>query len=36
VPSIAGISQFILEEYMFEFRHEARICRESRYRSGPI
>jgi sulfide dehydrogenase cytochrome subunit len=36
VPSIAGISQFILEEYMFEYRHEARICRESRYRSGDL
>lgn len=34
VPTIAGISPFILEEYMFEYREEARICRESKYRSG--
>lgn len=36
VPSIAGISPFILEEYMFEYRDEARICRESKYRSGDL
>ncbi len=34
VPTIAGISAFILEEYMFEYRDEGRICRESKYRSG--
>ncbi len=34
VPSIAGISPFIIEEYMLEYRDEARICRESKYRSG--
>ena len=34
VPSIAGISPFILEEYMFEYRDGARECRESKYRSG--
>lgn len=34
VPSIAGISPFIIEEYMFEYRDEARICRESEYRAG--
>ena len=36
VPSIAGISPFIIEEYMFEYRDEARICRESKYRSGDL
>lgn len=36
VPSIAGISPFIIEEYMLEFRDEARICRESKYRSGDL
>ena len=34
VPSIAGISAFILEEYMLEYRDGARECRESKYRSG--
>ena len=34
VPSIAGVSPFIIEEYMFEYRDEARICRESEYRAG--
>ena len=36
VPSIAGISPFIIEEYMLEYRDEARICRESNYRSGDL
>ena len=36
VPSIAGISPFIIEEYMLEYREEARICRESKYRSGDL
>lgn len=34
VPSIAGISPFILEEYMLEYHDKARICRETKYRSG--
>jgi sulfide dehydrogenase cytochrome subunit len=34
VPSIAGISSFILEEYMLEYRDGARECRESKYRTG--
>jgi len=34
VPSIAGVSSFIIEEYMFEYRDDARPCRESKYRSG--
>lgn len=34
VPSIGGVSPLVLEEYMFEYRDEGRICRESRYRSG--
>ena len=34
VPSIAGISPFIIEEYMFEYREDARPCRDSKYRSG--
>ena len=36
VPSIAGISSFILEEYIFEYQDDARACRESRYRSGDL
>ena len=36
VPSIAGISPFILEEYIFEYQDDARACRESRYRSGDL
>jgi sulfide dehydrogenase cytochrome subunit len=36
VPSIAGISPFILEEYIFEYRDDARACRESKYRSGDL
>jgi sulfide dehydrogenase cytochrome subunit len=36
VPIITGISPFIIEEYMFEYRDEARICRESKYRSGDL
>ncbi len=36
VPSIAGISPFILEEYIFEYQDEARACRESNYRSGDL
>jgi sulfide dehydrogenase cytochrome subunit len=34
VPSIGGVSPFIIEEYMFEYRDEGRICRESEYRAG--
>jgi cytochrome subunit of sulfide dehydrogenase len=34
VPSIAGASAFVIEEYMFQYREEARPCRESKYRSG--
>ncbi len=36
VPSIAGISSFILEEYIFEYQDDARACRESKYRSGDL
>jgi sulfide dehydrogenase cytochrome subunit len=36
VPIITGISPFIIEEYMFEYRDEARICRESKYQSGDL
>lgn len=36
VPSIADISSFIIEEYMLEYRDEARICRESKYRSADL
>lgn len=36
VPTIGGVSSFVLEEYMFEFRDEARPCRESKYRSGDL
>jgi sulfide dehydrogenase cytochrome subunit len=34
VPTIAGVSPFIIEEYMFEYRDDARPCRESEYRTG--
>ena len=34
VPTIAGVSAFVLEEYMFEYRDDARPCPESKYRSG--
>jgi sulfide dehydrogenase cytochrome subunit len=34
VPSIAGVSSFIIEAYMFEYRDAVRPCRESKYRSG--
>ena len=34
VPTIAGMSPFVIEEYMFEYRDETRPCRESEYRSG--
>ena len=34
VPTIAGISAFILEEYMYAYQEEARPCRESEHRSG--
>lgn len=34
VPTIAGISAFILEEYMFGYRDANRPCRESKHRSG--
>lgn len=34
VPIIAGISAFILEEYMFGYQEENRPCRESKFRSG--
>ena len=36
VPSIAGISSFILEEYLFEYQDGARMCRESKYRLGDL
>jgi sulfide dehydrogenase cytochrome subunit len=36
VPSIAGVSAFVLEEYMFEYRDRVRPCRESKYRSGDL
>lgn len=34
IPSIAGVSAFIIEEYMFEYRDGVRPCRESKYRLG--
>jgi sulfide dehydrogenase cytochrome subunit len=36
VPTIGGVSPFVLEEYMLEFRDEARPCRESKYRNGDL
>jgi len=34
VPSIAGASAFVIEEYMYQYREDARPCRESKFRSG--
>lgn len=34
VPTIAGISTFVLEEYMFQYADNARSCRESKFRYG--
>jgi len=34
VPTIAGISALVLEEYMFQYIDAARPCRESKYRHG--
>ncbi len=34
VPTIAGASAFVLEEYMFQYLEDSRPCRESKYRSG--
>lgn len=36
VPTIGGVSPFVLEEYMLEFRDAARPCRESKFRSGDL
>ena len=34
VPTIAGASAFVIEEYMFQYLEDVRPCRESKYRSG--
>lgn len=34
VPTIAGVSSFVLEEYMFQYADDARPCRESEFRHG--
>lgn len=34
VPTIAGISAFIIEEYLFIYRDDARPCPKSKYRFG--
>ena len=34
IPTIAGASAFVIEEYMFQYLEDARPCRESKYRSG--
>lgn len=31
IPTIGGVSPFIIEEYMFEYRDEGRPCREAEY-----
>jgi len=36
VPTIAGISALVLEEYMFQYGDGARPCRESKYRHGDV
>lgn len=34
VPTIAGFSAFVIEDYMFTYRDDARPCTQSKYRSG--
>lgn len=34
IPTIAGASSYVLEEYMFQYREDGRPCRESKFRSG--
>ena len=34
VPTIAGMSPFIIEEYLFMYRDDARPCPKSKFRSG--
>lgn len=34
IPTIAGASVFVLEDYLFQYREDGRPCRESKYRSG--
>lgn len=36
VPTIAGASAFVIEEYLFQYREDGRPCRESKYRSGDL
>lgn len=34
IPTIAGASAFVIEEYMYQYVDDTRPCRESKYRSG--
>ena len=34
VPTIGGVSAFVIEDYMFLFADQARLCRESEHRTG--
>lgn len=34
VPTIGGVSAFVIEDYMLLYRKEERLCRESEYRYG--
>lgn len=34
IPSISGASAYVIEEYLYQYREDARPCRESKYRSG--
>jgi len=34
IPTIAGFSEFVFEEYMYQYQDEARPCREVEYLSG--
>ena len=36
VPTIAGMSAFVLEDYLLTYQDEARPCHESKYRSGDL
>ncbi|HZD51688.1 MAG TPA: hypothetical protein VE175_01455 [Woeseiaceae bacterium] len=36
VPIIAGMSAFVIEDYLLAYRDRARVCHETKYRSGDL
>jgi len=36
VPTIAGVSAFVTEDYLYNYRDKVRPCHESKYRSGDL